>query len=55
MSDARHIAFLKRHLAQLDEALAPRAPIDYNAEFARQIAARKTSLVVTYTDGEPRE
>lgn len=53
-AEANHIEFLKRQLAVLDEALAPRAPFDYAAEFTKQLAARKTSLVVTYTDGEPR-
>lgn len=38
--------FLRVQLATLEAALAPRAPIDYNAEFAAQLAERKTSLTV---------
>jgi hypothetical protein len=53
--DSATVEFLKRQLAALNEALAPLPPVDYNAEFAKQLAARKTSLTVTYTDGEPRE
>ncbi len=41
--------FLERQLAVLNAALAPRPPMDYNAEFRKQLAERKTSVVVTFT------
>jgi hypothetical protein len=46
--DREHIEFLRRLAAKLDEALKPAPPVDYNAEFAKQLAARTTSLTVSF-------
>ncbi len=41
---------LKEILAQLDKALAPRPPIDWAAEFERQVMTKTTSLKVYHGD-----
>ncbi len=51
--DRRHIEFLQRTAAQLDEALKPRVYPDMHAEMSAACLAKKTSLTVTFTNEEP--